>query len=163
MLTSMPSPFAEAVKCPSFTLNFLERVECANRPLHFHKLLSVNTIRTLMLSKYQVFSTHTRDLKPTSSHGTAQQYLANGLNNYILALCRTASWVKLEITRWEFSNQADKMCVLFAHEFLKRVTEDRFCGVCPTCYFALLLSDDPKVEQSVIKCLVCKSPCVYIS
>lgn len=35
MLTSMPSPFTEAVKCPSFTLNFLEGVECANRPFAF--------------------------------------------------------------------------------------------------------------------------------
>lgn len=34
-------------------------------------------------------------------------------------------------------------------------------GVYPTCYFTLLLSDDPKVEQSVIKCLVCKSLCLY--
>lgn len=91
MLTSMPSPFTEAVKCPSFTLNFLERVECANRPLHFHKLLSVNTVCAPMHSKYQEFSTQVCDLKATSSHGTARLYLANGLNNYILALCRTAS------------------------------------------------------------------------
>lgn len=85
MLTSIPSPFTEAVKCPSFTLNFLERVERANRPLHFHKLLSVNTICALMLTQKVC------DLKPMSSHGTACLYLANGLNNYILALCRTAS------------------------------------------------------------------------
>lgn len=76
MLTSMPSPFTEAVKCPSFTLNFLERVEWANRPLHFHKLLSVNTICALMPSKYQVYSAQVCELKPPSSHGTARLYLA---------------------------------------------------------------------------------------
>ncbi len=53
--------FVEAVKCPSFHTQFLDRFECASSTLHFHKLFSVNALCALLHSKYQVFSTEVCD------------------------------------------------------------------------------------------------------
>ncbi len=54
--------FVEGVRCPSFHIQFLDCFECMSSTLHFRILLSVNTLCTLMHSKY-VFRTEVCNLE----------------------------------------------------------------------------------------------------